>query len=48
MIEAAEWCIHLQVRLDDLLPEALRRVLDGEAPSCGDRAFGDDPRGAVP
>lgn len=48
VIETAEWCIHLQVRLDDLLPEALRRVLDGEAPSCGDRAFGDDPRGAVP
>ena len=27
LIETAEWCVHLKVRLDDLLPEELRRAL---------------------
>ena len=28
LIEAAEWCVHIQARLDDLLPEDLRQALD--------------------
>ena len=28
LIEVAEWCIHLQISLDDLLPEDLRQALE--------------------
>lgn len=28
LIEAAEWCVHLHVQLDNLLPEDLRQALE--------------------
>jgi transcriptional regulator with XRE-family HTH domain len=31
LIEAVEWCVHLQVQLEDLLPENLRRGLESNA-----------------
>ena len=27
LIETVEWCVHLEVRLDDLLPDDLRQTL---------------------
>ena len=35
LIETAEWCVHLEVRLDDLLPDALRQTLRIKAGSDG-------------
>ena len=40
LIETAEWCVHLEVLLDDLLPDGLRQALrkkqapTGEANEC--------------
>lgn len=31
LIETAEWCVHLEVRLEALLPEDLRLAMEGSA-----------------
>lgn len=33
LIETAEWCVHLHVRLDDLLPDELRHAIQWSADS---------------
>ena len=35
LIETAEWCIQLGVRLGDLIPEDLRHVMEKGAPAEG-------------